>query len=817
MIADFRLAARVLAKDPLHSLVSVLGLAFGLGFCLLLLGYSRYSWSYNQHVPGVDQLYVLKHKRNWELGKNWSDQTPMAMRDPARTLPGIAEVSGYTSWFPLTIETDAGLRQLRSLTALHGFTKLIGIEALQGDLEATLARPDAIAITEAAALRLFGSSRVLDRIVTLRLDATDSGVQKARIGAILRTPPANTTIPFESINGLELSMLPEWAKDEALTGKRGFQGGYLLARLSPGASATEVTAALQTMADNSPLAAQVPKEIKAHAGKDKFTEIRLSPLKNEYLANDVTPNVFSMDVPRGDARVVAGLAAVGLLLLLLAALNYVNLATIRVLRRQREIALRKVLGVSPRRLAWLFIAESLLVASLATTLGLVFAMLALPAFGNLVDRDLGSLLTLPNLGLALALGLLVGLLTSIYPAWVALRVRPARMLSGRAGETSQGRQLRRALSVTQLALAMGLGGVALAITLQTRFAMRLSPGFDPAGLLVVQLPLGSSAKWTPFTNAFMTELQQQPAVAGVAVINEPLGGTRETWATDFQREGGEMAFLEIKAVSSNLFDLLGIAPAAGRLFRSDESEEPQVDLVVNAAAAKVLGFPSAELAVGQRVKIRDFNLSLADRTIIGIAPDIQFRSLREPPEPVVYARMSAGATLIVKARGRVTDAEQAIFELWPRHLKNSVFSVRTVQDYYADDYEDDARLARVLSLSTLIALLIAGGGAFVLATDAVQKRTREIALRKLFGAQPAHIGVLVARDLGTQVMIAGLLALPIAALFIARYLAPFLERSPLAYAALAMSTTAAALVVTAAAARQVILAMHMRPANALRM
>ena len=158
MIGDFTLAVRVLAKDPLHSLVSILGLALGLGFCLLLLGYSRYSWSYNQHVPDVDQVYVLKHKRNWELGKNWTDQTPLAMRDPARSLPGVVDVSGYTSWFPLTIETDAGLQELRSITALPGFAKMLGIEAVQGDLDATLARPDAIAITEAAALRLFGST-----------------------------------------------------------------------------------------------------------------------------------------------------------------------------------------------------------------------------------------------------------------------------------------------------------------------------------------------------------------------------------------------------------------------------------------------------------------------------------------------------------------------------------------------------------------------------------------------------------------------------------------------------------------------------------
>lgn len=816
LLSAFRVAARVLVADRVHSLVSILGLSAGLAFCLLLSGYARYSWSYNEHVPDVDQVYVLKHKRNWEIGKGWINQMPLALREPAMSLPGIAELSGYTNWFPLTVDVAGGLQELRNLTPLPGFTKMLGITAVQGDLDAALSRPDAIAITEAAALRLFGTTQVLGKTVTLRLNATDANVTQARIDAILPDPPPNTTIPYESLHGLKLNLLPEWAEDEALTGQRGFSGGYLLARLAPGADVQEVTAALQTLAENSPLAAQVPEAIKAHAGKDKFSQIALSPLREDYLDTEITPNAFSTDVPRGDPRVIAGLTAVGVLLLLLAAVNYVNLATIRVMRRQREVSLRKVLGASRRRLVLHFAAEALLVSLSATGIGIVLAALALPAFGELVDRDLAGVFAPMNVALATGIGVLVGLLSAIYPAWVAVQVRPARMLSGRGAESAQGRKLRRALSVLQLSLAIGLASVTLAITLQTRHAMNLSPGFDPSRLLVVQLPIGSSALWTDFARAFRTELSQQPAIAGVAVINEPMGEHKETWATDLQRDGGELRFMEIKAVSNDFFDLHGIAPAAGRLFRSDENEQPMTHLVINAEAARLLGFASPELAVGQKVKIREFDLSMGDRTIVGIAPELRFHSLREPPAPLAYSMLSAGSTLIVKARGSLADAERAIFELWPRHLKNAVFSARPVQDFYADEYADDARLARLLGLSALVAMLIAACGAFVLATDAVQRRTREIALRKLFGARRGHIARLVARDLCAQLLLAGLIAVPVAAVAIARYLAPFAEHTPLAYVSLAIALLAAAAVVTAGAARQAWLAMHMRPASALR-
>lgn len=811
-------AWRMLARDPAHALVSVLGLTLGLGFSLLLFGYSRYSWSYDAQVPAADQVYVLKHRRNWELGKLWFDQTPMAAREPAKSLPGVADVTGYTNWFPLNIEMPGGLQPVRGLTALPGFTKLMGIRPLQGDLEKALASPDGIAITEAAARRLFGTTQVLGQAVTLRLDASDTNVARARIDAILPTPPANTTIPYEVLHGLKLALLPEWAEDEALTGRRGFSGGYLLLRLAPGASVDEVTAGLQALVDHSPLAAMVPEPIKAHAGRDKFSEVKLTPLREAYLDQDVALNVFSMDVPRGDWRVIAGVTVLGVLLLLLAAVNYVNLAVIRVLRRHREITLRKVLGVGRRRLALQFLGESLLVSGLATVLGIILAALALPAFGALVGRDLQGVLSLPNVLAALAVGLLAGLLTAIYPAWLALRVRPARMLAGRGDdESTSARRLRRALSVLQLALAMGLASVTLAVALQTRHAMDAPLGFDPDHLLVARLPVGMSAKYTDQARSLREALAQHPAIAGVSVSNDALGGNREVWSTDFRRENGELVFMEVKAVSGDFFETHGIAPLAGHLFRSsDDDDEATSPLVLNAEAARALGYGSPALAVGTHLQVRGMQMEMQDHEVVGIAPDIRFKSLREPTPPVVYMLTSVGAVLIVKARGPVVDAEHAMRELWSRYLTNAIPDIRPAREIFAASYADDARLAQLLALSTLIALLIAACGAYVLAADAVRRRTREIALRKLYGARGGDIVRLVARELGTLLLVAASVALPIAAVGIARYLAPFSRQTPLAYVALALALALAAAVVAAGAARQAWHASTMRPADALR-
>jgi putative ABC transport system permease protein len=818
MLSTVRFALRSLRREPAHALVSITGLAIGLGFCLLVLAYARYSWSSDAHIPDAGQVYVIKHRRNWELGKLWLDQMPMAARDPAKSLPGVADVTGYTNWFPITVELPEGLRETRSLSVLPGFAKMMGVKALQGDIDATLARPDSVALTEAGARRLFGTANVLGRTMTLRLNAVDTLVGTVHVGAILPTPPANTTIPYEMLHGFDLTLLPEWAKDEALTGQRGFQGGYLLLKLAPGAEVSEVTRALQALTDNSPLAARVPEPIKAHAGKDKFSEVKLTPLRGAYLDDQVALNAFSKDVPRGNPRVVAGVTVVGLLLLLLAAFNYVNLAAIRVLRRQREITLRKVLGVSRQKLLRQFLGESLAISLIATLLGIGLALLALPAFGQLVNRDLQGIVTAGNLAAALGLGALLGLLTAIYPTWIALSVRPARLLAGRGDdESGQGRRARRVLSVAQLALAMGLAGVALAVTLQTRHAMNAPLGFDPSPLLVAQLPIGMSAQYTDPARGLREALAQQPAIAGVAVSNDAPGRNREVWSSDFRRTDGSLVFLEIKAVSGNFFELHGIAPVAGRLFRSGEKEdESSSPLVLNAEAARVLGYRSPELAVGTRMQVRGMDLQMQDHEVVGIAPAVRFNSLRETPRPVVYILTSAGATLIVRARGSLAEAERTMRDLWPRHLANAVPKIEPSRNIFAESYEDDARLARLLALSTLIAMLIAAGGAYVLAADAVLRRTREIALRKLFGARRGYIGLLVARELGAMVLVAASFALPLAALAIARFLAPFSERTPFAYGALVMALIVAAGVVAVAAARQGLRAMRMRPAAALR-
>jgi putative ABC transport system permease protein len=818
---DFRVGLRILIKDPAYSLVAIVGLGVGLAVCQLLLGYARYCWQYNAHVPDADNVYIVKQRKNFDLGTPWIDQAPVLVREAAKSAPGVTAASGYITWFPLTVKANGQPRKLKNLTALPGFAEMAGLRAIKGDLDEALSRPDSFAITQDTAVRLFGTSEVLGR--TVQLSTVDDGNPtnksncNARIGAILRNPPANTTIPFEAVNGLNLCLIPAWMRAEALSGEMGFPGTLLL-HVQPGASPAAVGDVLQDAVDSAPRLQRVAQVMKDRLAGRKAIDIKLSRLRGAYFDREVTIDRFSLPVDRGDSAVVAGLVVIGVLILALAVINYVNLATIRVIRRQREIATRKVLGAGKGRLARQFVAESLLVSMLATALGLLLAWLALPVFGKLMSHDLDSVLSLGNIAAAVGLGVILGLVTALYPASIVFGVR---LLAGRPDtESVRSKRLRQALSVLQVGVAMGLASYTMAIFWQTRFAIDASPGFDPSPLLVFELPDALTGRSKEDAHNFMTALAQHPGVAGIAQSYDPIGRSKDNWSAEIKREGGQGVTMDVKSISASFFEQYGIGAVAGRLFDPKiDKEQDAIPLVINAIAARQLGFASPQLAVGQVLLFDTRDKGKAApiaKRIVGIAPEIRFHSLREAARAVAYELKLSEMTLTVRASGSVSDAERAVRALWSQYFPNAVLEMSPAKDIYAANYADDARLAKLLAIATVIAMIIAAFGAYVLAADAVQRRTGEIALRKLFGARPNAIGKLVAREVGVIILLAAVIALPLAALAIARYLAVYTEQTPLAYWTLAFALVAALGAVALAAGRHAWIAMRLKPAVALR-
>lgn len=812
-LRDFRIGWRTLVREPAYSLVVIGGLGIGLAAALLLLGLVRHAWQYNRHVPAVEQVYVIKQRFNVDPKAPWFDQAPLLLRAAAAGVPGVAAATGYlpsrAETLGLTVRAGGQLRRLDSLTVLPDFAAMLGVTALQGDLDAALARPDTVAVTEDAARRLFGTANALNRILLVE-------GKLLRVGAVLRTPPAATTIPFEALIGIGNTLVEKEVRDELLTGRRGWWG-KILVRVHPGASPPAIAAALQRMVDASPGLQDQPPDVKQRLGRRKVMDVALAPLEDAYFDTDVAQNFVAAAGDRADPAAIAGLGAVALLILALAAANYVNLAAVRMLRRQREVAMRKVLGAGARRIALQMLAEAMLVALLATGIGLLLAWLAQPLFAELVNRKLDSVLSPAYVGMALLLGCLLGVSTAAYPAWIALRVRPGQVLAGRAGtEAAAGLRARRLMTVLQVAAAMGMASVALAIAWQTAFAMRTSPGFDPAPLLIVDLP--EPARFSPAAQNFIAALAAQPGVAGTAISEDAVGRKNVSWFRDLKRpDGAAGAPAEIKSVSANFFRLYGIAPVAGRLFDpARDKEDDEVPMVLNAMAARALGFADPAAAIGQSVLFSGFDNKAIHKRVVGIAPELRFQSLREAPRPIAYELWAAGITLSVRASASTAPVEAAIRTLWPRYFPDTILKMRPAAEILAVNYADDAHMARLLALATGIALALAAFGTYVLSAHTVQRRAREIVLRKLYGARRTAIGLLVLREIGLLALLAAALGLPPAALAIRRYLAGYVEQAPIGGWTMLLALAATLAIALLAVARHAWLAMRMAPAAALR-
>jgi putative ABC transport system permease protein len=578
---------------------------------------------------------------------HWSDSSSLPARDAVNASGAPVLTSAFIE---RSIDVRVGNQvQTISLTVVDpDFRRIFQPVVLAGDLAATLSRPDTLALTRETANKLFGSIDVVGKTVQV-------GGQPYRITALLEDQPAATTLPYASLAGSKTTI---W-KDEyrqLVTTNWGSSHGGVYVKLPAGANQQAVLDALRrAMLSSSFYTRMSPEQVASLNGRD-LIDFRLGPLSEAYL----DPLIKDASPTHGDRKTVFGLAAVGVLILVLAATNYVNLATVRTVRRQREIAMRKVLGAGTGTVSRHFLAESVLVCLIATAIGLLLAWLLLPVFADLVQRKLDQMFNPVSLILSLLLGVFVGLLAGAYPAWSAIKVRPTTALAGRGNsETVGGLRLRRVLTVLQFATAMGLTGLTLAVAWQTRYASTLDPGFDAAPLLIVKT---ADDMRSANVRAFGDALARIPGVNGVAVSDSPV--TVNFNSTALQREGGSPIEINYSMVSPEFFGVYRLKPVAGRLYDPSRDKPQDEDkIVINQAAARKFGFASAQDAVGKFIR----SPITKDRMqVVGVAPDIRHRSAREEMQATVYFPSERTGVFTVRSEGDQQAVQRAIEELWPR-------------------------------------------------------------------------------------------------------------------------------------------------------
>lgn len=774
-------AIRNLVKQKLYSAINIGGLALGLAACLLMLLFVRDEISYDRWLPNAERIARVE----------------VTFAVPGRELIAFAQAPGPTRAalekdFASDVERAVRIYQPAQPVRIGDrrfveevsyvdpeFFQVFDLPVAQGEREAALASNSTVLLSKRAAQKYFGAESPIGKVLTV-----DSKID-LRVVGVLEELPSNTHLKFELIARLDPQryadqpfVLDRWTSANTYT--------YVLFR------SAEAIARVQ--ADMPGLVRRnVRLDIPGFQGDiSKMMLLDLMPVLDVHLHSDRPGNM----VPGGDISTVYAFSAIAGLILLIACINFVNLATARSMKRAREVAVRKVVGATRRQIIGQHLGEAILTAVVALILALALVELALPSYNAFLKKQLALDFAADpaQLWIALALVVVVGLLGGLYPAVYLSRFRPARVLKANQSAATGSPRFRNALVVFQFAISIGLIACTAVVAVQTVYARTIDLGFQPAHRIVIDaLDDMPSAE---LRDTLKKEVSALPGVRRAALSSDtpPLDGMENTLLFHSPVPNNDRLLIETLRVDVDFFDTYGVIPLAGRLFSRDFPgdarklpEDPKAEatesIIVNEAFLRRLGIASPEAAIGKVLWEPDaFNEKgipqrMARATIVGVIPDMQLRSVRVVVAPFLYylsdsPRGMQNLTVEV-APDRTAEVQRGIAAVWQRLAPAVPLRSSFIDQDIAAQYDADEQRAQSFAAFAAFAVLIACLGLFGLAAFAAERRTKEIGLRKVLGASVFDIVRLLVWQFSRPVLLANLIAWPAAFLFMRHWLAGF--------------------------------------------
>ncbi len=819
MPTPFRFAWRQLRAEPGPAALVIAGLALGLALALLTASFLQDTLWPDGDLPERDRLVTFEFRARGPGGitTEWFADVPTVplaagLRDNGAPVEAMSRV--LFTQLPSRAADDQGVqRSTRLAIALADadVQPLLGRRPLAGDMTAALSTPEGIALTVDAAQRLFGTAQALGRTFHIALPPAPDGSAPAMqfaltVKAVLPTPNPNGTLTFDAIAGFHAPAAKAYLK---LSDHWYQANGRLFARLRPGAAPEQLTVLAQRLADQQPLPPGFPTDFLKGGGKAAY--LRALPVADVGLHGAGSPH----------RRLQLGsLAAAAAGVLALAVINFINLWSVRTLRRQREIGLRKSLGAGAPQLALQFFVEAAVVAGLAGALGLLLAWWATPAVQALMQRQFHApVFSGAMVGLSLSLCAVIAALSAWPLTHIALRVRPAESLAGRShSEGAASRWLRRLMTTLQFGAAAVFATLALTVLWQARHAGVMPRGFDVQDRVAVDLPWEAQPAQV---RALLERVRTWPEVIAATAADDVPGRDFSSWYGEFTAPGGRAVSLRTGVdFMPGYLQTYGMRIVAGRLSADHVADVAQRAIVLDRHAVRVLGFASPQAAIGQTLGTPPNIDEGRPATVVAVIDDIRLEGPRSPPQPHGIRPVAERGGGVISVHSRDPKATRArLTALVNERFPDTQAEALPVRDMQLQKVADDARLGRLVGIAGLLALGLAAVGIYALAAYTLRRREREIVLRKLHGAGAGAVAGLLVREFAGVLAVACALALPVAAWLSQRYLADFVERAPVGpYSAwvLLAATALLAGVTALAVARHLHAALALRPLQALR-
>jgi putative ABC transport system permease protein len=747
MIKNYlRVVFRNLAKNKAFSFINIVGLAVGMSACLLILQYVSFELSYdNFHTKG-DRLYRINQDRytGGKLSTVWAAGASAAA--PAFKAAFPDEIEDYTKLVStgkvlLTHNGDSYVVN-NNFLGTSSFFKLFSYRLLQGDVNTVLTEPRSVVLTESVAKKLFHGANAMGKTVTLYDKAM-------KVTGIMQDFPANTHIKFDIIESY--STLKEiWgAPPEFDTEKQWFSDGFnAYVLLKPGVNPRSLESKFIGIAKRG--YADIPNETAVYT---------LQPVKDIHLYSnrklEITPN--------GDGKSVYLLLGIAIFVIVIAWINYINLATARGVARAKEVGVRKTLGSAKSQLVTQFMFESFILNSIAMLVAVIIIAIVMPAFVSLTGLKIGySSLLNPSFWLSVIGICIIGTIFSgFYPAVVLSGYRPVEVLKGKFANTSGGVILRKGLVVFQFAASIFLLIGALTVYKQISFMQNQKLGVNIDQTVVIRSPLIHVDSMRRDMRIFKEATLSLPAVKSITVSSDVPGSEVESNRGRLRMAGqSESSNVQCRVITTD-YDFLknyNVKIIAGRDYSPDYPGDEET-LIVNRSAAALFGYNKPQEIIGKQMIFGG-----SPHTIIGVTEDFHQQSLRDKFDAIIFD-FSSWANGNVSIKIKADNAAQTVAALkanWSKYFPGDPFDYYFLDNHFNEQYKADQRFSKVFGIFTLIAIFVACLGLFGLVSYTIVQRTREIGIRKVLGASVSGILQLLYKDFAMLLVVAFVVATPIA-------------------------------------------------------
>lgn len=750
----FKISVRSLLKQGFYSFINISGLAIGLAACLLITMYISHELSFDKFHQDVDRIYRVA---NGQAGAWTPARLGIQMKIDFPEIEEVARLNGpYDQTFKIG---DQVYKEPNGFSADSTFSKIFTVQFIEGNPNDALKQPNSIVLTQSLANKFFDFGEAVGQII--KVDGVD-----VLVTGVVADPPMNTHFHYSYINSYP---------DETWVTVGNWTGNafYTYVKLAPGATVEQINAKIPDF-----VASYIGPELIKYSGHDSYGEFLAAGGKKTF--SFISMQQLHLHYPHlalgsgGNIDNVYIFSAVAFFILLIACINFMNLSTARSAMRSKEVGMRKVLGSLRSQLIGQFMVESILVCLLSSILALGIASLALDGFNSLANRSFtyNALFDTITLIKLFGLMLVVGLLAGAYPAFVISSFKPISALKGESHTGSKSNSmLRKGLVAFQFAISILLIISTVVVFSQLSFIRNQDLGLNQEQVMLVK----NVSKLEDKASSFLSQIDRIPAVKSRSLSNQYISGGVSDWGYQTLEDNPRSySFINLFATQDYL-ETMEIELLEGRGFKKNLASDT-ANILINEKAKNWLGWGDV---LGKKLSRGDGE----DYTIIGVVKDFNYTSLRRDIEPFIFRLMQedgraegnwyAANYLSLKITGDYQHAVSEVREAWTQVIPDEPFEYVFLDDSFNSLYQEEERFGQLFTASSGLAIIIACLGLFALAAFTLQRRYKEIAVRKVLGASVQNLALMVIRSFTLLVGIGAIVAIPVGYLLMKEWLASF--------------------------------------------